>query len=93
MPDRNVVLAGVRDLDESEAEALEDSAVQMCDYNTMRAGGVAESIVTHLDAVASRVRYLYLHVDLDVLDPRLPASMRSNPRTGLPFPKCLAPSS
>ena len=87
--ERNVVLAGVRDLDESEAEALEDSAVQICDYDAMRAGGVAESIVTHLDAVASRVRDLYLHVDLDVVNPETARINEFQPEGGLTLSEVL----
>ncbi len=87
--ERNVVLAGVRDLDESEAEALDDSAVQICDYDAMQAGGVANSIVTHLDAVASRVRDLYLHVDLDVVNPETARINEFQPAGGLTISEVL----
>ncbi len=83
VPERNVLLAGVRDLDEGEADALEDSAVHMCDYDAIRAGGVAASLVTHLDAIASRVRDLYLHVDLDVVNPKTARINGWQPEGGL----------
>jgi arginase len=66
--ERNVVLAGVSDLDESEEDALEDSAVSVCGYRDIRTSDIATVLAPVLDAVSSRVRDLYLHVDLDVLD-------------------------
>ena len=89
VPERNVVLAGVRDLDESETDALDDSAVLMCDYDAMRAVGVAEALVTHLDAVASRVRDLYLHVDLDVVNPEVARINEFQPDGGLSLSELL----
>jgi arginase len=57
----NVVLVGARDLDPPEQERLERSAVRW-----VRPG---EPLEAALDALAERVRDVYLHVDLDVLDP------------------------
>ena len=57
----NVVLVGARDLDPPEQERLERSAVSCVP------GGVP--IEPALDALAARVRDVYVHVDLDVLDP------------------------
>jgi len=57
----NVVLVGARDLDRAEEERLDRSAV--------RRVGVGEPIEPALDALAARVHDVYVHVDLDVLDP------------------------
>jgi arginase len=66
--ERNVVLAGVSDLDETEEDALEDSAVTVCGYRNIRSSDITAALAPALDAVSSRVRDCYLHVDLDVLD-------------------------
>ena len=59
--EQNVVLVGARDLDAAEEERLERSDVRL-----VRPG---QRIEPALDALASRVRDVYVHVDLDVLDP------------------------
>jgi len=57
----NVVLVGARDLDPPEQERLERSGVRW-----VRSG---EPLDPALDALAERAPGVYLHVDLDVLDP------------------------
>jgi arginase len=59
--EENVVLVGARDLDPPEQERLESSGVRW-----VRPGAPLEPA---LDALGERVRDVYLHVDLDVLDP------------------------
>ena len=61
LDEANVVLVGARDPDPAEKDRLERSAV--------RRVGSAEPIETALEALAERVRDVYVHVDLDVLDP------------------------
>jgi arginase len=57
----NVVLVGARDLDPAEEARLERSPVSRV--------AADESITSALDALAARTRDIYVHVDLDVLDP------------------------
>jgi len=57
----NVVLVGARDLDPPEKERLERSGV--------RRVHPGEPVEPALDELAQRVRDVYVHVDLDVLDP------------------------
>ena len=59
--ERDVVLVGVRDLLAYQRARLERSQIRVLP----RTVGVAAA----LDALASRARRLYLHVDLDCLDP------------------------
>jgi arginase len=59
-----VVMAGVRDLDPAEADLLEGSAVAV--LTAERASAAASDV---LRALGVRVDAVYLHVDLDVLDP------------------------
>ncbi len=68
LDERNVVLVGVRDLDPAEEERLRSSAIRRVDVGALRRG-VDRAIGTVVDELASRVDRVYLHVDLDVLDP------------------------
>ena len=81
--ERDVILAGVRDLDAGEDEALERSAVCLVDYTTLSAKGIAGALAAPLDALSSRKRDLYLHVDIDVLDPEVAPANAYQPDGGL----------
>jgi arginase len=61
VPEANVVLVGIRDVEPAERERLAASRVQVV--------GPGEDLGTPLDRLAERVHDVYLHVDLDVLDP------------------------
>jgi arginase len=60
----NVVLVGARDLDLAERELLDDSAVRFVPPPQL-----GEELTSSLDDLAARVSDVYVHVDLDVLDP------------------------
>ena len=60
----NVVLVGARDLDPAESELLAASAI-----THVRTGEARTRLDAELEALARRVDRLYVHVDLDVLDP------------------------
>jgi arginase len=60
----SVLLIGARDLDPAEARLLESSRVAR-----LTAAQLHEKLGRTLDAIASRVADVYLHIDLDVLDP------------------------
>jgi arginase len=60
VPEEHVVLAGARELDPREEERLAASAIASAD---------AESLEGALDELARRVDAVYVHIDLDVLDP------------------------
>lgn len=61
-----MVLAGVRDIDAAEAELLVRSDIAVLSPAAVREPG---RIGAALDALPATARSLYLHVDLDVLDP------------------------
>jgi arginase len=68
LPEENVVLYGVRDLDPLEAKALAESKVKVYIREKIRLEGAekaAEGVVSYL---GSKCDCVYLHVDLDVLD-------------------------
>ena len=69
VPDANVVHVGARDLDPAERELFADSAITVVEAARIAHDGVREALYPALDALASRVRRVYLHLDLDVTDP------------------------
>ena len=60
-----LMLAGTRDLDAPEAASLGQSAVRVLSPSGVRDGSAAAA----LDSFTTGMSALYLHVDLDVLDP------------------------
>ena len=64
VPESRVMLFGARDLDEAEERALAASAMRR-----IGAGDDAREATRTLEALRVQVRDVYLHVDLDVLDP------------------------
>jgi arginase len=60
----NVVLVGARDLDPGEEPRLSAAGV-----TRVAPGRVLDDLPAALDRVLPRVKHLYLHLDLDVLDP------------------------
>ncbi len=75
-----LVLAGTRDLDEKEAELLRSTDVRVVPAGEVRKGAPFADVVAWL---ASRSDLLYLHVDLDVLDPRFVPSASTPAADGL----------
>jgi arginase len=62
--DEDVLLVGARDLDDEEARLLRESAVERID-----AGAATTRGVEAIGALGGRADGVYLHVDLDILDP------------------------
>jgi arginase len=84
LPEENIVLYGVRDLDPLEAKALAESKVRVYPRGKIKsqgAGKTAEEILRHLE---SKCSWLYLHIDLDVLDTSVFSAQ------GLPVPDGLS---
>ena len=75
-----LVLAGTRDLDEKEAELLRSTDVRVVPVGEVRKGDPFVDVVNRL---AGRSMLLYLHVDLDVLDPRFVPSASTPAADGL----------
>lgn len=71
VPPENILHVGGRDFDPGEAELLLASGAGLVSPEELRVKGVREALAPVLDALAGRVSSLYLHLDLDVLDPEL----------------------
>jgi len=68
LPPRHIVLGGVRDTDPLEQELLDRSEVVSLAVEDIRSRSASFHQV--LAALSQRVDRLYIHVDMDVLDPR-----------------------
>ena len=75
-----LVLAGTRDLDEKEAELLRSTDVRVVPVAEVRE---ATPLIDAVNWLAGRSTLLYLHVDLDVLDPRFIPSASTPAADGL----------
>jgi len=65
---RSIVLAGVRDTDPLERELIEEKQVARLSVPEIR--GASEALRRELRRLSERVDVVYVHVDMDVLDPR-----------------------
>jgi arginase len=68
---RQVVLAGVRELDEAERSFAEQESMQMVTATELRSGAGTSSAsgALHTALRAAGSRNVYVHIDFDVLDP------------------------
>jgi len=74
----DIVMAGLRDLDELERQAIEEDGVEV-----LREPDLVEKssgLRAAMDYLSSREDVIYVHVDLDILDPKCA------PAAGLPSP-------
>jgi arginase len=67
VPEENVVIAGVREVDPAEQERLDASKIAVVGADRMEKQGLG-ALATALDALKTRVDRVYVHLDLDVLD-------------------------
>ena len=69
LPGSHVIHAGGRDFDPEEGVLLERSRISVVRAEEIRRRGVRQALGPALDALRERVERVYLHLDLDVLDP------------------------
>ncbi|MED7929616.1 arginase family protein [Nonomuraea sp. LP-02] len=65
---RRIVLAGVRDLDPPEAAFVTQAGIR---WVTMAATETAEALLAAIEAAGGPDAAVYVHIDLDVLDPEV----------------------
>ncbi|HEY8149578.1 MAG TPA: arginase family protein [Vicinamibacteria bacterium] len=76
LPDRNIVLAAARDLDPLEKEALDRSAVERLSVEDIKTRSPV--IDRQMERLSTLADLIYVHVDIDVLDP---PEVRGHPLT------------
>ena len=68
LPEENVVMAGVREVDPAEQGRLDASGITVVGVDVIEKQGLRRALATALDDLKTRVGRVYVHVDLDVLD-------------------------
>jgi len=68
LPDRHVVMGGVRLTDPLEQALLDDSAIEQVSVDDLRRATPA--VFAQLDRLSRLTDKIYVHIDMDVLDPR-----------------------
>lgn len=79
IPESATLLLGVRDLDPCEEEGLARSSIQMVRWHE---GKPQSSVQAAFDNLALRVPEIYLHIDMDCLDPKVAPGVIFNPVPG-----------
>jgi arginase len=69
IPEEYIVLVGARAMEPEESAAVRDSALNHVSVPRIREGGVEATLIPILSDLATCVRRVYVHMDLDVLDP------------------------
>lgn len=69
VPEANVVLVGTRETEPAEQKRLENSDVKVVGAGSIRKTGVTDALGSVLDGLRARVDRVYVHLDLDALDP------------------------
>ena len=70
IPDSNVVLIGARDFDAQELRELQRSAITHVTPEFVAKWGTLGALMPTLSALHGRIADVYVHLDLDVLDPK-----------------------
>ena len=60
---------GGRDLDPEEQALLESTEVLVVDNNTLKEKGIQDALLPKLTELQSKTQEIYLHIDIDVIDP------------------------
>jgi arginase len=69
LDEQNVLMVGVRDLEPYQRARLDGSRVRALYGDVIRSAPIEDVLVPALDDLRDRTPAIYLHVDLDVLDP------------------------
>lgn len=80
---RNIIHVGARDFSAEEKELFERAGVAVVRAEEIRRNGLREALAAPLEVLRSRVGRIYLHFDLDVLDPAETPANEFAPPDGL----------
>lgn len=79
LAEETVLMIGVRDLDAEERERLASSRIEVVHWSD---GEPRADVTAALDRLAGRVEDIYLHIDLDALDPSVAPAIVDQPVPG-----------
>lgn len=68
LQDRHIVMAGVRLTDPLEQQLLDRSSIQQLSVDDLR--NLTPAVFTQLDRLSRLTDKIYIHIDMDVLDPK-----------------------
>ncbi len=68
LPERYIVLAGVRDTDPLEQERLDNSLIEMISVDDIR--NLSDNLHDQMKRLSNLTDLIYIHIDMDVLDPK-----------------------
>jgi len=80
---KNVIHVGVRDYSEDERQSFAESGVIVIDAEAIKRSGIEHALESPLDNLRTSVDKIYLHFDLDVLDPEQYPANEFSPCDGL----------
>lgn len=69
VPGENIIHVGSRDVSDVELANMRRVGVQVCTASEIRSNDLSASLQKQIPKLAERVANVYVHVDLDVLDP------------------------
>ncbi len=87
VPEAHVLHVGGRDLDPGEEQTLTDSGVEVVTGADIGRRGVKAALVPALDTLRGHVDAVYLHIDVDVLDPAAAPAVDFPSAGGLTVPE------
>jgi arginase len=79
IPKTSILMLGVRDLDPMERDRLEKSGIRVVKW---RDGSATENVTSALRELAKCVREVYVHIDMDALDPEVAPGVVVGPVPG-----------
>jgi arginase len=83
VPGANVIHVGSRDVSSDEMCLFDQSGVKVITAENIEQNGLSALLDTALEALLPRVDSVYLHFDLDVLDPEVACANEFAPPNGL----------
>ncbi|MCH7677275.1 arginase family protein [candidate division KSB1 bacterium] len=83
LAENRVAMVGSRDLDAAEELRLKDSQIKLARYEQIQDSGTVETLNPILDKLSGSVEGVYLHIDMDVLNPDFAPVNSYQPPEGL----------
>lgn len=83
LPPKNVILLGIGELDAEEQELLDQSGIQQIPAREVHERGIRSLLAPVLASLNRRVDVIYVHFDLDVLDPSIVRWNQWTPPSGM----------